>query len=147
MFTTTRFDDDEAAPRLGWIRDHLGALERVPLPGSGGTVQRLRALAELGAIDGALARLAEGHLDAVAILAELGADIESGPLRGVWAARPELLRAEPAPGGWRLTGTKPWCSGTDGIDRALVTATATDGAVRLFDVDVARLAFRDDWRP
>ena len=68
------FVDDAAGPRLAWIRDHRPQLERVPLPGSGGTVERLRSLAALGALDGALVRLAEGHLDAVAIRDELGAD-------------------------------------------------------------------------
>ncbi len=55
---------------------------------------------------------------------------------GVWAARggPGGLAAEPVPGGWRLTGRKPFCSGSGIIDRALVTAEAPDG-YRLFDVD------------
>ena len=90
------FDDDAAGARVAWLRRHLTSLGRIPVAGVGLTVQRLRALADLGAADGSLARLAEGHLDALAILDELGAD--AGPtdaLRGVWAARPEQLRARP----------------------------------------------------
>jgi alkylation response protein AidB-like acyl-CoA dehydrogenase len=65
----------------------------------------------------------------------------------VWAARPEQLRVRPDGRGWRLSGRKPWCSGGAAIDRALVTATDPDGAVRLFDIDVAPLRFADDWSP
>ncbi len=44
--------------------------------------------------------------------------------------------ATPVGGGWRLSGTKPYCSGSQQLDRALVTADAPDG-YRLFDVSVA----------
>jgi alkylation response protein AidB-like acyl-CoA dehydrogenase len=143
-----QFDDDDPAPRLAWIRDHLAELARVPLPGRGSTVERWRLLADLGSTDGTLARLAEGHLDAVAILAELGRPAElDEDLYGVWAARPERLRAAPDGRGWVLTGDKPWCSGADGLDRALLTATDPDGRGRLFDVAVTGLRFADDWRP
>ena len=50
---------------------HDGRLD-LPLPGSGGTLQRWRALVDLAADDLCVARLAEAHLDALAILAELG---------------------------------------------------------------------------
>jgi alkylation response protein AidB-like acyl-CoA dehydrogenase len=144
----TSFADDEPGPRVGWLRAHLHSLGRIPTPGAGLTVQRLRALAELGAADAALARLAEGHLDALAILDELGGDDgEPGALRAVWAARPELLEARADGDGWRLVGSKPWCSGAAAIDRALVTATDPDGAVRLFDIAVGALRFADDWHP
>jgi alkylation response protein AidB-like acyl-CoA dehydrogenase len=107
----------------------------------------LRALALIADADGSLGRLAEGHLDALAIMAELSAPPADDRLRGVWAARPELLQARPTQDGWRLTGTKPWCSGGEHLDRALLTATDPDGVVRLFDVDVAAVRFADDWHP
>ena len=44
----------------------------LPLPGNGQTDARWAALARLGRRDLCLARLAEGHADAVAILAEAG---------------------------------------------------------------------------
>jgi alkylation response protein AidB-like acyl-CoA dehydrogenase len=141
------FADDDPASRIGWLRLHLGALARIPMPGGGLTVQRLRVLAGLGAADGSLARLAEGHLDALAILDELGAPGTGDRLLGVWAARPELLAARPTEHGWRLIGSKPWCSGAVALDRALLTATDPDGAVRLFDIDVAAVHFADDWQP
>ena len=42
----------------------------IPLPGSGSTPVRFKSLAAIGGIDLSLARLAEGHLDALAILDE-----------------------------------------------------------------------------
>ena len=44
----------------------------LPLPGSGQTRERWAVLAGLAEKDLSLARLAEGHTDALAILAELG---------------------------------------------------------------------------
>ena len=46
--------------------------ERLPLPGSGATVELWEALATLAAADLSVARAVEPHLDAVAILAEAG---------------------------------------------------------------------------
>ncbi len=115
-----------------------GRLE-LPLPGSGGTLQRWRALVDLAADDLCVARLAEAHLDALAILAELGGPAPPpGSRWGVWAAHPPepALTAERTGDGWRLHGIKPWCSGARSCTHALVTADAPDG-YRLFAVDLA----------
>ena len=50
--------------------DHLDLL---PLPGQGHTLQRWQTLARIAGCDLALAKLYEGHTDALAILAECGA--------------------------------------------------------------------------
>jgi alkylation response protein AidB-like acyl-CoA dehydrogenase len=110
----------------------------IPLPASGCTSVRFEQLAAVGRIDLSLARLAEGHLDAVAILDEAGMDRPRvGEMYGVWAARSpsDPTRADRCADGWRLNGTKPFCSGASFLDRALVTAEAPDG-YRLFDVDL-----------
>src|ERR1700677_313571 len=61
----------------------------LPLPGGGRTRERWAVLAELAGEDLSLARLAEGHADALAILAELGAaGPAAGSRWGVWAAQP-----------------------------------------------------------
>ncbi|MFE9425898.1 acyl-CoA dehydrogenase [Kitasatospora sp. NPDC006697] len=92
-----------------------------------------------------LARLAEGHTDAVAILAELGAEDTGAPTTGggarwgVWAAEPPgyRLEARRAAGGWRLFGVKPFCSGARTCTHALVTAR--EGELRrLFALEVAQ---------
>ncbi len=88
-----------------------------------------------------LARLAEGHADAVAILAELGAGPPPAGTRwGVWAAQPPgpRLTAGQARGGWHLDGTKQYCSGARWCTDALVTAAAPDGN-RLFAVSTEML--------
>jgi len=108
----------------------------LPLPGSGRTWERWTNLADLAGEDLSLARLSEGHVDALAILAELGAGAPpAGSRWGVWAAQPPGpgLSASPAEGGWRLDGLKRYCSGAHACTHALVTAAAPDGN-RLFAV-------------
>jgi len=131
------------------VRRSLDRLATVPLPGSGRTRDRWEVLRSTGRDDLSVARLVEGHLDALAVLSELGrADlVGAGCAWGVWAAEPSGTLATPTPTGWRLTGTKNWCSGSSGLDRALVTATAEDGP-RLFAVDTGRVAVRrGSWEP
>lgn len=114
----------------------------LPLPGSGRTGERWAAFADLAGEDLSVARLAEGHADAVAILAELdGPAPARGSRWGVWAAHPPgpELNARRAGGGWRLRGTKRYCSGARTCTHALVTAVAPEGK-RLFAVDTAALA-------
>jgi hypothetical protein len=114
----------------------------LPLPGGGRTGARWAAFAELAGADLSLARLVEGHADAVAILAELGGpDPETGSRWGVWAAQPPgpRLKADERSGGWRLDGVKQYCSGAHSCTDALVTADAPDGP-RLFAVSTSALA-------
>ncbi len=111
----------------------------LPLPGSGATGERFTRLAEVGRRDPVLGRLAEAHVDAVAILAELGGPVVArGQVWGVWAAEPPrpVLAAERTGSGWQLRGTKAWCSGAHSNTHALVTARV--GADRpLFAVDLS----------
>jgi alkylation response protein AidB-like acyl-CoA dehydrogenase len=98
-------------------------------------------LADLAGEDLSLARLAEGHADAVAILAELGGpDPEPGSRWGVWAANPPGpgVTATRRGGTWVLNGTKQYCSGARVCTHALVTARADDGE-RLFAVTAEHL--------
>lgn len=115
----------------------------LPLPGSGATLRRWEALAELGAHDLAVARLADSHLDAHAIFAEAGRDLPDG-VWGVWGANPPdgRLTATRDGDGWRLDGRKRWCSGAGTLDGALVTASDDEG-VRVFALrlDDPRLQF------
>ncbi|WP_329579332.1 acyl-CoA/acyl-ACP dehydrogenase [Kitasatospora sp. NBC_01250] len=116
----------------------------LPLPGGGRTRARWEALTRWAQWDLSLARLAEGHTDAVAILAELGIpateDLPTaadGARWGVWAAEPPgyTLEARRLPGGWRLFGVKPFCSGARVCTHALVTAREGERR-RLFAVEV-----------
>jgi alkylation response protein AidB-like acyl-CoA dehydrogenase len=114
----------------------------MPLPGSGQTRERWAALALLAEEDLSLARLSEGHADAVAILAELDGPQPTQFSRwGVWAAHPPGpdLQAIRACGSWQVRGTKQYCSGARACTHALVTAAAPDG-MRLFAVPADDLA-------
>ncbi len=107
-------------------------LDALPLPGAGATLQRWQALASVAAHDLSLAKLYEGHTDALAILAELGQATQrsAGSVWGTWAAESPAGRAllTPQPDG-RLTvsGAKFWCSGAGGVSHGLLTAWAADG--------------------
>jgi alkylation response protein AidB-like acyl-CoA dehydrogenase len=125
----------------------------LPLPGGGRTADRWAALAALGRTDLALARLAEGHVDALAILAEAGRPAVPDALYGVWAARSGGTGAALTRGdeGLRLTGTVRFCSGANLLDRALVAASppGEDGTAGwLVEIDVrdsAVLRDPDSW--
>jgi alkylation response protein AidB-like acyl-CoA dehydrogenase len=117
----------------------------VPLPGSGSTWERFAAFADLAEEDLSLARLGEGHADAVAILAELdGPPPAPGSRWGVWAANPPGPNVTASREGstWVLHGTKQYCSGARVCTHALVTASAGDEA-RLFAVAAENLEPHD----
>jgi alkylation response protein AidB-like acyl-CoA dehydrogenase len=122
-----------------------GSLE-LPIPGRGDTWRRWTELRDWGRQDLILARLAEGHTDALAILAEAGRTPWPGCLYGVWAARsgPGLLLRD-----GHLNGTLRFCSGAHSLDRALVVADSQDGP-RLLDAEVRGTAVEPvcgSWQP
>jgi len=118
-------------------------LDQLPMPGSGHTLERWRALAAVAEHDLSLAKLYEGHTDALAIFGELDAvstdhgDRQNRPDRlspgeevvwGVWASEAPGGRvsfAGPATatvdGAVVLTGVKHWCSGARTGSHALLT--------------------------
>ncbi|WP_373306871.1 acyl-CoA dehydrogenase family protein [Streptomyces longisporoflavus] len=141
----------EPSPDVPDVPDHLRTPQRrtahlfaefverqapgVPLPGRM-TARRFAVLTALGRQDLSLARLAEGHLDAAAILHELNEPPPAAGERwGVWAARPPGpgVHATAAGEEWMISGVKPYCSGARSCTHALVTADAEDG-YRLFAV-------------
>jgi len=108
----------------------------LPLPGRGATALRHDALRRWGATDLSLARIAEAHTDALAILAEAGQSARPETLYGVWAAdgpAGRLNYTRSAQGDWLLQGSKQFCSGATFLEAALVTAHGEAG-VMLFDV-------------
>lgn len=96
----------------------------------------LAGLATLGSVDLSVARAAEPHVDALAILAQAGGvdlgriGVGDGSTFGVFAAEAPgrtLVAEAPATstGPVTLRGEKPWCSLAATLTHALVTATAT----------------------
>jgi alkylation response protein AidB-like acyl-CoA dehydrogenase len=124
-------------------------LEELPLPASGYTSRRHRRLMELGRESLSLARLAEAHFDAVAILAEAGRTPTPSALYGVWAAEipGKSLRLNDASGRLLISGTKMFCSGAGIIDRALLTVGAPDPYLIEIDVHSSRDFMRIDHSP
>lgn len=110
---------------------------RLPLPGGGNTLERWRSLAEVASHSLVAAKLFEGHTDALAILAELGADdLGPGKRWAVWAAEPPDARLQAHVGpdsdsgerqSLRLSGRKSWCSGAAQVSHALVTCWSEEG--------------------
>ncbi len=113
----------------------IGAgLGRLPPPGGGATLLRWQSLAMVAAHDLSLAKLYEGHTDALAILAELGVSAEQaegGSSWGVWAAEaPQgktVIEAGASGDEVWLNGAKCWCSGAASASHALLTAWHVDG--------------------
>ncbi|BBZ45346.1 acyl-CoA dehydrogenase family protein [Mycobacterium parmense] len=120
-----------------WLE--TGRLE-LPLPASGRTAERWHRLEQLAEDNIVAARVAEAHVDAVAILHELGGKPpDPGQLWAVWAAEaPDavLTASRTDSGAMTLNGTKVWCSGAGFCTHALVTARLEDGRRGLFAVAV-----------
>lgn len=130
------------------IRPELEAvvaeLVDLPMPGGGDTSGRLRRLADVARThDQSVVRLAEAHVDAVAIAAEAGHELRPGELYGVWASRGDLRRDRDT---GAITGTKPFCSGASVVDRALVTAASDDGSILLDVAASSAVAVQGQWR-
>lgn len=137
----------------GVVRSWLGSGRLdLPLPGHGDTLRRWECLTELAEIDVVAGRLAEAHVDAVAILAELGGPAPTpGQWWGVWAAESgdAVVTAHDDGGRVLLDGTKAWCSGAGLCSHALVTARLATGERGLFAVDLAADGVRSlpsQWR-
>jgi alkylation response protein AidB-like acyl-CoA dehydrogenase len=110
--------------------------QKPPLPGGGKTAARHRMLAETAREDLSLAKLAEAHWDAVAILAEAGRTAEPNMLYAVWASElpGQAIRLESKADGYQMSGSKPFCSGLGLVDRALITVGFSEH--RLVEVDL-----------
>jgi alkylation response protein AidB-like acyl-CoA dehydrogenase len=125
---------NELARRIRELHSQ-GALT-LPVPGGGHTAERHLALMQLGRADLSVARLAEAHTDALAILAEQRRSPGTAGIYGVWASDGPQSRLTATPahdGGWSLSGTKQYCSGASIVEAALVTAHF-DGGILLFDI-------------
>lgn len=105
-------------------------------------------LVDVARVDLALARLVEGHADALRILDQAGRSPGAG-VYGVWASRSAGtgLRAESVDGDWHLRGELRFASGIGLIDRALVPGWVDEDHHLLFDID-AGTATADEttWR-
>jgi hypothetical protein len=110
----------------------------------------VEALIALGRTDIPLARLTEGHVDALRILREAGCEPADSALYGVWASRSHAtgLRGRPGPGPrtWTVSGTLRFASGAGIIERALVPVWVDEDHHILLDVPALDWPFDEtDW--
>lgn len=112
--------DEEYYEQLKKTLSVLVALSRqIALPARGNTLQRWQVLAQVAACDLNLVKFFESHLDALAILQELGVNDIADGLWAVWAAEGgnDPLRFD----GNVCHGQKLWCSGAGFVDHGLVS--------------------------
>ena len=103
----------------------------------GGHLPLLRILSAIGGGDLSLARLYEGHINALILVATYGSsaqieqaakDAHAGMLFGVWnTGHPEAMRLEAAGDTLRLVGGKTFCSGASVVQRPIITAELPGG--------------------
>ncbi|GGE12998.1 acyl-CoA dehydrogenase [Aureimonas endophytica] len=154
--------DDDPAPLVAVLRRH-GALARFagPVPDAAAREDwrpLFDWLVALGGIDLSLARLFEGHVNAVQLVSRYGTEaqrarvrncVEAGGMLGVWGADgAEPVRLAPASkGGFRLSGAKRYASGAGLLRLALVPITESDGRMLLLllDVDAPERVGAGDW--
>lgn len=119
-------EDPTAADYRGTALKILPYIQaNVPPMGESQSIARLGFLTTVARKDLGLARLIEGHLDATQILREAGRPADSSKLYGIWASggpvdTTDITEDDGSDGNAGLTGSKPFCSGSDIVDRALV---------------------------
>ncbi len=117
-------------------------LDQLPTPASGHVLDRWRALARVAGHDLSLCKLYEGHTDALAIMAEVGAaPVEAGSSWGMWASEPPKARVtlrEIGDGQVELHGVKAWCSGAAVLSHGLMTAWDEQNRQQLVAVAMAQ---------
>ena len=125
---------DRAQTPAQWLAQLVRqGLDRLPLPAGGATLQRWQALCLVAQHDLSLAKLYEGHTDALAVMAEVDptATSQAGATWGMWAAESPDGRTvvEPTGSGQgvRIHGAKCWCSGAGEVSHGLLTAWSAEG--------------------
>jgi alkylation response protein AidB-like acyl-CoA dehydrogenase len=133
------------APELALLRGAglLMAPLPAPLGGQGwgtsaqGALPMLRVLMTLGGASLPVARIYEGHVNALKLIFVYGTDaqqdsvaaaVRGGALLGVWGAdSPHPVAIESGHGAPVLTGTKAFASGLGDVDLAIIIAGCTQG--------------------
>jgi hypothetical protein len=132
------------------VDQHAAVLELAAhLPAHASWPELVELLLAVGRTDVPLARLSEGHVDAVRILEQAGSEPVPGQVYGVWASRSRStgLRGQASGDDWILDGTLMFASGAGVVDRALVPVWLDDEDTQLLDVAVDGWPFEESaWR-
>ena len=147
MLDRSHLAADRSQPASEWHQDDapshtpIGQRVRALLAdglGDGGDPVSLAArLVSIAEADLSVARIVEGHVNAVRLIGLLGGTPDAGAVHGVWGA--DALPPVAAEGN-RLTGAKRYASGLGIVERALLTVgSGEDCRLALVDVrDPAR---------
>ncbi|WP_343682695.1 acyl-CoA dehydrogenase [Acinetobacter baylyi] len=134
-----RFEQYSAEEKLNQrpllLKNLIHSVGRLPEPASNETYQRWQIFAQIAGFDLSLAKLFESHCDALSILYELGYENEIDEKTwAVWAADggPAPLKVENG----RCLGIKPWCSGAEFVQKALISFKDQHGQSQLCIVDL-----------
>ena len=141
-------DDCAIIARETWAAVRETGLLSAPFPIEHGgqnlcSPHRVRELCDviriIGAADLSIARLYEGHVNAVALLCRYGtprqidalaSEVSKGAISAVWGAEDEVgLKAAKSGTAIHLTGRKIFASGAGFITRPLVTASSPEGQI------------------
>lgn len=104
-----------------------------------GNCDILETLKEVGTYDLSLGRIYEGHINAISLIENFGTpaqkesffrDARAGKLFGIWNSElpSEPLSYRPSDEGYRLRGSKVFCSGASHVHRPIVTAEGPAGS-------------------
>ncbi|NCU24198.1 acyl-CoA dehydrogenase [Acinetobacter haemolyticus] len=147
-----RFEQYSAEDKLNQrplvLKQLIDSVGRLPEPASGLTYQRWQVFAQIAGFDLSLAKLFESHCDALSILHELGYENEiDEKIWAVWAADggPAPLQVENE----LCRGIKPWCSGAEFIQKALISFKDQQGQSQLCIVDLNQSSIKvdlDQWQ-
>ncbi|QXA09606.1 acyl-CoA dehydrogenase [Acinetobacter pittii] len=140
----------EAAPaevksklRVSLLYQLINVAKNLPHPASGHTYQRWQLFGQIAGVDLSLAKLFESHCDALSILNELGYQQEiDNKTWAVWAAD-----GGPAPlqvTNQLCNGIKPWCSGAEFIQKALMSYKDQQGQAQLCIADLSHPSITTD---
>lgn len=138
-------EQQQQRPRV--LKQLIQTLGRLPEPASGQTYQRWQIFAQIAGCDLSLAKLFESHCDALSILHELGYAHENDKeMWAIWAAEggPAPLQVENE----RCHGIKPWCSGAEFIQKALISFKDQQGQSQLCVADLDHVSLKielDQW--
>ncbi|NAS10183.1 acyl-CoA dehydrogenase [Acinetobacter haemolyticus] len=135
--------EDKLNQRPLVLKQLIDSVGRLPEPASGQTYQRWQVFAQIAGFDLSLAKLFESHCDALSILHELGYENKiDEKIWAVWAADggPAPLQVENG----LCRGIKPWCSGAEFIQKALISFKDQQGQSQLCIVDLNQSTIKVD---
>lgn len=140
----------EAAPaevknklRVSLLYQLINVAKNLPHPASGHTYQRWQLFGQIAGVDLSLAKLFESHCDALSILNELGYQQEiDNKTWAVWAADGGTAPLQVTND--LCNGIKPWCSGAEFIQKALMSYKDQQGQAQLCIADLSHPSITTD---